>query len=343
MSCDIKAFIVHKIVQPSQQGQNRLIAEKGMSVLSMNDSIQNLMDTLNHRYVSQGGRTFGQFSADQNNFPISRYLDDRDIINAPKNFYDLSLEILDHLVIKASATSATGGWVLICLYEYNSEKILAVAVVNEVTGASIDDTFQVQPTIYIDLNKLRHAGRINLTKWKNGQPGYVNFIRAVRESTYFKEFLGCETVNSNVVETQKVITAINAYCDHMNFQYEARQDIKAKAHNFLKAASKANSPVHLAHLANHLEPENADNLTSFLVSDEYSINDDFIPDGRSLKKLVELGTKSHLWNVRINREAFQNGAEYDVESNMLKIPVTDPEERELFRKEVEGLDDNEQT
>lgn len=337
MSCEIIAFIVHKMV-PAQQP--RLIAEFGTGILEHNESIQSLMDTLNQRYVTQGGRTFGQFSVDQTNYPISNYLDNQDILNKPENFYNLSKDILKHLVIKASATSATGGWVLVCLYKHNTEQILAVAVVNEITGASIDNSFRVQPTIYIDLAKLRHAGRINLTKWKNGQTGYVNFIKAVRESTYFKEFLGCDTTNSSVVETDKVITAINAYCDAKGLLYEERQQITSRAHDFLKSASKTNSPVHLAHLANHLVPENTEELTTFLVSDEYQINDDFIPDGRTLRKLIELGTKSRLWNVKINREAFQNGAEYDIETNMLKIPVTDAEERELFRKEVEGIDDH---
>ncbi len=339
MTCEILAFIVHKMVSTEQ---SRLTAKYGNAVLSVNDSIQNLMDSLNQRYLTQGGRTFGQFSTDQNNFPISRYLEECEIFKNPNEFYDLSKLILDHLVAKASATSATGGWVVMCLYKHNTEQTLAVAVVNEVTGASVNESFQVEPSVYIDLTKLRHAGRVNLTKWQNDQTGYVNFIKAVRESSYFKEFLGCDTTNSSANETNKVITAINSYCDSNNFSYEARQEIKNRAHDFLKAASKSNTPIYLEHLANHLAPEHAENLTAHLASDEYQINDNFIPDGRTLTKLVALTTKSSYWNVKVNREGFQNGAEYDSETNMLKIPVTDPDEQEKFRKEVDGLEDNEQ-
>lgn len=339
MTCDILAFIVHKMIPTTQP---RLTARYGNAVLNVNDSIQRLMDELNKRYVAQGGRTFGQFSTDQNNFPISRYLTDSNIFNDSEQFYDLSRNIVTHLVAKASATAATGGWVVMCLYQHNHEKILAVAVVNEVTGASINESFQVEPSVYIDLSKLRHAGRINLTKWQNGADNYVNFIKAVHESTYFKEFLGCDTTNSNVNETNKVIVAINAYCDANNLTYEARQEIKDRAHTFLKSAAKARTPIYLAHLANHLAPEDAETLTTHLASDEYQINDNFIPDGRTLIKLVQLAIKNSFWNIKINREAFQHGAEYDVQSNTLKIPVTNPEEQALFQKEVEGLGDDEQ-
>lgn len=337
MTCEITAFIVHKMV-PAEKP--RLIAESGASVLAHNDSIQSLMDTLNQRYMSQGGRTFGQFSTDQTNYPISHHLDEQDILNNPENFYDLSKDILSHLVSKASATSATGGWVLMCLYEQNAEKILAVAVVNETTGASINETFQVQPSIYIDLTKLRHAGRINLTKWKSDQKGYVNFIKAGRESTYFKEFLGCDTTNSNVEESNKVIIAIRAYCDAKGFDYIQRKNITDLAHDWLKTAAKTKHPILLAHLANHLAPEDAEELTTFLSSDEYAINDDFIPDLRSLKKLIELHTKDNHWDIKLSNDAFEHGAIYNIETKTLTLPVNNVEDQEMFTRHVQGLEDH---
>jgi len=195
MACEISAFIVHKLIRTGEE--KKLEKEEGGALLETNDSIQRLMDTLNQRYVDQGGRTFGNFSEDQDNFPISRYLDEVDIVNDQSQFYELSIRILEHLVAKARNTSATEGWVVMCLYKYNNNLNLSVAVVNEITGASIDETFQVKPSVYIDLTKLRHAGRINLTQWKGSKDKYVSFIRAARESTYFKEFLGCEYTNSD--------------------------------------------------------------------------------------------------------------------------------------------------
>ncbi|MFW1767168.1 nucleoid-associated protein [Acinetobacter bereziniae] len=337
MSCEITAFIVHKMI-PAENP--RLIAEFGTGVLDHNDSIQNLMDTLNKRYMSQGGRTFGQFSTDQTNYPISRLLDDSDILNNPENFYTLSNEILSHLVSKASSTSATSGWVLMCLYEQNAEQVLAVAVVTETTGASINDAFQVQPAIYIDLSKLRHAGRINLTKWKANQKGYVNFIKAARESTYFKEFLGCESTNSNVEESNKVIIAIRAYCDSKGFDYIQRKNTTDLAYQWLQTASKARRPILLAHLAMHLDQENAEELTAFLTADEYAINDEFIPDGRSLKQLVELHTQDNHWDIKLSNDAFEHGAIYNVETKSLILPVTNIEDQEMFARHVQGLEDH---
>lgn len=289
MTCEISTFIVHKLIRSGDE--KKLEKEAGTALLETNDSIQRLMDTLNKRYVDQGGRSFGNFSEDQDNYPISRYLDNADILNDQSNFYELSIRILDHLVAKAKNTSATEGWVVMCLYKYNDNFNLSVAVVNEVTGASIDEAFQVKPSVYIDLTKLRHAGRINLTQWKDGKDKYVSFIRAARESTYFKEFLGCEYTNSNVEESNKLIAAINAYMDDEEFTYEIRNEITSKAFDFLKAASKAGTPIFIEHLANQLQPEDPEKIRGYLVSDEFKINDGFIPDGRSLKNLLKFNQK----------------------------------------------------
>lgn len=339
MTCEISAFIVHKLIRTGEE--KKLEKEEGGALLETNDSIQRLMDTLNQRYVDQGGRTFGNFSEDQDNFPISRYLDEVDIVNDQSQFYELSIRILDHLVAKARNTSATEGWVVMCLYKYNNNLSLSVAVVNEITGASIDETFQVKPSVYIDLTKLRHAGRINLTQWKGSKDKYVSFIRAARESTYFKEFLGCEYTNSNVEESNKLISAINAYAESENLNYEARNELTSKAFDFLQSASKGNTPIFLEHLANHLSPEEPEKLRSYLVSDDFKINDGFIPDGRTLKKLVEIQSKTPYWNLKLAREAFRHGVDYNIERGQLIIDITDPVEKEKFAKEVQGIDDHE--
>ena len=339
MTCEIAAFIVHKLIRTGEE--KKLEKEEGGALLETNDSIQRLMDTLNQRYVDQGGRTFGNFSEDQDNFPISRYLDEVDIVNDQSQFYELSIRILDHLVAKARNTSATEGWVVMCLYKYNNNLNLSVAVVNEITGASIDETFQVKPSVYIDLTKLRHAGRINLTQWKGSKDKYVSFIRAARESTYFKEFLGCEYTNSNVEESNKLISAINAYAESENLNYEARNELTSKAFDFLQSASKGNTPIFLEHLANHLSPEEPEKLRSYLVSDDFKINDGFIPDGRTLKKLVEIQSKTPYWNLKLAREAFRHGVDYNIERGQLIIDITDPVEKEKFAKEVQGIDDHE--
>lgn len=332
MSCVISAFIVHKLVREN----NQLRAEQGRGILPMNDSIQRLMDKLHEKYIQQGGRSFGTFENDQVTFPISRFLEDSNIILDDTQFYDLSLNILQHLVAKASHTSATGGWVVMCLYQHNNHLNLAVAVVNEVVGAGINENFEVEESIYIDLSKLRHAGRIDLTKWQNGANNYVSFIKAIRDSTYFKEFLGCNTTINSVVESNSVIDAIHRYCHDNNLNYEDRKAIESRAYDFLKSASQANAPINLEHLANAAAPEDSENLKAFLSSDEFQINDGFVPDLRSLKKLLELTTKSSFWNIKINREAFNNGADYDPETKILTIPVTDPNDQEEFAKEVQG-------
>ncbi|WP_111861020.1 nucleoid-associated protein [Acinetobacter sp. CFCC 10889] len=337
--CDIKAFIVHKLIK--DQHGTEVTKEDGPAVLAVNDSIQQLMDTLNKRYIEQGGRSFGKFEADTDNYPISTYLTDAKSTENADNFYNLSTRVLTHLVAKAKNTNASGGWVVMSQYKYNGSDLFSVAIVNEVTGAGITKRFEVEPSVYIDLSKLRHAGRINLSQWKDGHERYVSFIRNTKESTYFKNFLGCSTTNSNIVHSQELLAVIDSYCEIENLDYNERTSLRSEAYNFLQSASKANKPIFLEHLANHLSPEDPDKLRIFLTSDEHALSDEFIPDLRVIKGLIQLKSKSKYWDLKFNREAFKHGMEYDPETGELKIKITDDEEKAAFAKEVNGLEENE--
>lgn len=169
---------------------------------------------------------------------------------------------------------------------------------------------------------------------------YVSFIRNSKESTYFKNFLGCSTTNSNVVHTQELLTILDSYCEAENLDYEARTSLRSEAYNFLQSASKANKPIFLEHLANHLSPNDPDKLRIFLTADEHALSDEFIPDIRVIKGLIQLKSKSKYWDIKFNREAFKHGMEYDPETGELKIKITNDEEKAAFAREVNGLEEN---
>ena len=86
-------------------------------------------------------------------------------------------------------------------------------------------------------------GELTLLNGKMGGERYVSFIRNSKESTYFKNFLGCSTTNSNVVHTQELLTILDSYCEAENLDYEARTSLRSEAYNFLQSASKANKPI----------------------------------------------------------------------------------------------------
>lgn len=45
--------------------------------------------------------------------------------------------------------------------------------------------------------------------------------------------------------------------------------------------------------------------------------------------------------MKISREAFNNGVDYNIAKGQLIIDITDPLEKEKFAKEVQGLEDHE--
>lgn len=316
-------FIVH-IMNKEQQGLATIIpcpSEKPVQQAS-----KDLSNALTERYSGRAGKGYGKFEDDRDSYPMGNIVDDY-FVNKTHSFYDTSIRMINHLKARADDESmSTGGYVIIAHNEVNGNHYLMVAILTSAVGSSVHD-FEIQESEYLDIAKLRVAGRIDLTGRQNGKERYISFLKGQNSvAGYFKKFLGCNDILIAKQETTKLRNALLEFSTERGFEPEAREEFLNKAHEKLKNLNRSGETFDTQIFANEIWPTAPELLVEKLTNDDLEFSDGFVPDGNVIRGLVSFKGKSKHWSLKFERAALHDGSVlYDSENDKLiltEIPDT---------------------
>ncbi|HBC5361779.1 TPA: nucleoid-associated protein [Escherichia coli] len=316
-------FIVH-IMNKEQQGLATIIpcpSEKPVQQAS-----KDLSNALTERYSGRAGKGYGKFEDDRDSYPMGNIVDDY-FVNKTHSFYDTSIRMINHLKARADDESmSTGGYVIIAHNEVNGNHYLMVAILTSAVGSSVHD-FEIQESEYLDIAKLRVAGRIDLTGRQNGKERYISFLKGQNSvAGYFKKFLGCNDILIAKQETTKLRNALLEFATERGFEPEAREEFLNKAHEKLKNLNRSGETFDTQIFANEIWPTAPELLVEKLTNDDLEFSDGFVPDGNVIRGLVSFKGKSKHWSLKFERAALHDGSVlYDLENDKLiltEIPDT---------------------
>lgn len=308
-------FIVH-IMNKEQQGLATIIpcpAEKPVQQAS-----QDLADALTDRYSGRAGKGYGKFEDDRDSYPMGNIVDDY-FTNRTHNFYDTSIRMINHLKARADDEQmSTGGFVIIAHHEVNANHYLMVAILTSAVGSTVQD-FDIRESEYLDIAKLRVAGRIDLTGRQNGKERYISFLKGQNSiAGYFKKFLGCNDVLAAKEETTKLRDALLDFASDRNFNPEEREEFLNQAHEKLKSLNRSGETFDTQTFANEMWPTQPELLVAKLTDDDLEFSDGFVPDGNVIRGLVSFKGRSRHWSLKFDRAALHDGSVlYDQENNKL--------------------------
>lgn len=303
--------ILHKTFHILKKEQYSSIAEydpnPNLVTDGADEGYQQLIDDICKRYSGRGGKGYGYFEEDTDNYPMSTIMQNY-FVDKSQSFYDISKRMMNVLVKESSQeTGATGGDVVITHYRDNGREYLLVAIVTEKTGSNRSG-WSIKKTTFFDINNLRFAGRIDLTGWQNGDERYISFLKGTKSvSVYFKKFLGCNDELLASKETTKLTKAILNFAQEQNLSGETRDQFIEKVHNHLKEISDKEEEFILEVFVNAIWPEDPEVLETYLSSDEIKLSNGFIPDKRSLKSLTNFAGQTKTWRISFNRQAINDG------------------------------------
>lgn len=297
--------VVHKLIKDA--GQRATSLDLRPQPLQINAQVQRLIDLIYKQYSEQVGKGFGKFEADQNEYPVQRYLREH-LAEGGTGFLEMSANLMRHLETRASAEQfSTGGFVLIAKIAGDGSQYLLCAIVTEVAGVAITEGLEVIESQYLDMSHMRVAGRIDLTTWKAGGDRYISFLKGRSDvAAYFRLFLGCNDVHMPLAESKKLVVALESFADQQALEPQQRDSLFELAHGYLANLSKAKEPVELEAFSNHVWPTAPQELRSVMADPSHAISDGFVPDQRALKALVKYEGKAQYWKLTFDRKALRN-------------------------------------
>lgn len=334
----ITECIVHKLVK--SRNQTTASVEPRKTVLTVNNSVQLLVDTVYKMYSDRTGKGYGQFEADTENYPVQKYIRTH-VVDRKNSFVEMTAILMRKLAKDAAAEFfATGGYVFFAKVTVGNKDYLLITMVTEVIGAAISSDLEVTESIHLDMQHLKVAGRIDLTTWLDNGERYISFLKGKTDvADYFKNFIGCNDVLKPLEETKKLVDALEDFATQSQLAPIARGEFLENVYKYLKGIKKE-QPINLDALANYAWPDEPEKLKVVLASEKYSLSDGFIPDGRAYKSLIKFEADTKFWKLSFSRDAIRTGSvSYDRNTNKLTLSHVPAELRDSLIEETRDDDE----
>lgn len=300
----IKHFVVH--VMNKEQHENAELIE-APAERPAHAAITTLLEHILERYSGRGGKGYGRFKDNRDNYPMGNIIEDY-FVSRTVAFYPTSCRMIQHLASRANeAPLSTGGIVVVAHIDIDGQEDVLVAMLTSTVGSAFTD-FDITASEYLDIAKLRVAGKIDLTGWTNGRERYISFLKGQNTvAEYFKKFLGCDDVFLAKKETQKLKTALQSFATAQNMEGEAREDFFNRAYDQLKELNTNQQGFDVITFSNAIWPAAPEDLQEVLVNEAFELSDGFVPDGNIIRELVTFRGKSSHWTLKFNRQAVLDG------------------------------------
>ncbi|HBR2359742.1 nucleoid-associated protein (plasmid) [Klebsiella pneumoniae] len=329
---EVKHVVVHVLVKQQNGDASEQLSPEERQVT---EASQRLINDICAKYAGRTGKGYGYFEGDVDNYPMERMAGD--YLDGADDFYQSSCRMMHHLTERSQRENmATGGFVLFSHIMIGHNEHLLIAIVNATIGSTVDADFTIKDSTYLDIAKLRMAGRIDLTAWKSDAERYISFLKGQGNvSNYFKQFLGCNDVLIAKRESEKLRDTLTAFAAEQNLEGAEKDTFLKTAFEHLNALSKAGEPLNLETFVNAVWPQAPEELSGKLASEELELSDGFVPDGRVIRALVSFKGKSKHWELKFDREGTTTGdIDYNPETNIITLRNVPDDFREMWLNEV---------
>ncbi|XTI72466.1 nucleoid-associated protein [Acidithiobacillus sp. AC3] len=308
MELTATAAIAHKVIKEKHAEGTLQLRD---SVLPQSGALSRLIEEIHTAYQKRSGKSHGDFEADEQNYPTATNLRRHFEENAV-DFVATSRALMNTLLAKANEASsslATGGSVLMMHVTNGASRWFIVTILTDKVSAAIDDNLNLVDSVHLDLNSMRFAGRVDVTRWLNGEDRYVSFLKGASGdvSDYFQRFLGCTHPQAIRRETNRLVEIVRNAVSGLDATDEQREAVRLQIFQYLDECARTDTPLSIDSLCNRAWPDNPGALRDPLTDSDNGISDGFVPHKAALRGLVRFEGKGPHWQVKFDREAVTEG------------------------------------
>lgn len=335
--------------------------------------VQSILSIYGTKYNTSTHGIFNQRITKQNSFPLtfSSYFNQKKI-----EFYDLSINVMEHLQDKASYKAATGGYIFFAEYTIQGVRFLLIAMIKQKPSYSLSNSLDPEIFETLDLSRLSQAAKINFDRYKKAKNKssseddnkedftYLSFISpssAQSMSGYFITALGCQKGLTAAKMTNNVVVECTSFFKNDPLLKNERLKFRSAIIDYLGECQEKSIPAKLSSIQeiakrymSELKDEKlidtkSKELLNKLNSDDIGISSEFNVNKSALDKFrkVSYKSKSLSFNFDANLLGENVGAKiyYSKKSKSLTIKNLDEDARNKIEEALRQntIDDSDQT
>ncbi|MCS3358833.1 nucleoid-associated protein [Xanthomonas translucens pv. translucens] len=288
---EVKRAAVHYISKVAHSDE--AVVTPAGELLEISPQLNRLVEEILESYNARCAHQSGVFQADEVNYPLSALF--RAYHQEVADFLPTSEVATNRLaILMRQQPLSTGGHVLFVHYIRTGASYLLIVKLNSAKGSMFEGLARVKDAVHLNVHTLQVAARINLSAWLAGEEiRYLSFVCKREQghpSNYFKEFIGCDMMADSKVESSRLATVVQDYCNQQMVAGLLSEDdsvsVMRRVFDYAVERTKAREVVSLAAVAAVVSPENSEAFNVFLNAHPNKPTDEFIADRGSLRKLA---------------------------------------------------------
>lgn len=329
----IENLIIHNIIKKQH---DKVITKKFRPTeISITDKHNVFFQKILNIYYKKSNPAYGIFDNDKTVYPYQTLVDDfLQTKTTFRNFTEYSM----NLFVSKMKTNSSGGFYLASYFTSNSNKFLAIVMLNNTTNYDIDESnLDIIEKMTLDIDKIDVANIINLTKRNQKTNTYLSFTKGRKEiSDYFIDFIGCSKITDSKHFSNNLKVGINDFLIQEGFSNEEKIKIKMNAHSILYQRTKEKKEIDIQEFCNALFPEDPDKLKDFLSVEDREVTSNFKCEMSIFKDYQTIHFDSTRVKFQFDRDLLDDiNIVYDRKEKSLKFKNLD----QSVINQIENIDD----
>lgn len=261
-------------------------------VLPVSQAIEDLVGDFNDAYNAKQGKSWGFFAQESGAHPLSGWL--KAFLDGESSFLEFTTSAVEQLnkLLEESALSV-GGHVLFCHYQQGMTDYLTIAVLQQETSITIDDSMQLSSSKHLAPSQFHMACRVNLSEWRGNTKSqqYISMIKPKggrRSTDMFADFLGCQEGVDSPSETR---TLLKAFSDFVESEDLPEKDARGKTDtlvNYASSQARLGEPISLEELSSLIDEDRPKAFFDHIRNKDYGLSPEIPADKKTLKQFQKI-------------------------------------------------------
>lgn len=324
---EIKHFVIHQLLKEATI--RNVVSKKAKSLIPIGEKEKMFLGNLDKSYHKKSSPIYGIFANEDPTFKdfLLKYIDSTD------DFYDFSVNVMDHYKkILEKTIAATGGYLILCEYSNKTtgKDLLLVLMINNKEGYVVNEKDLTLENIKnLDLSRVDVACLINLTDWKNiededtssDRQTYLSFVKGMKQvSYYFMTFIDVDNKKTTTESTNRLIIAFDDYSEQKAWDRDTKIKMRNSVFDYCRECIATKKEILLKRISTIIDPENFEDFEDFATEEKYRVSSIISGDKSKMKILRYISYKDDELKLEFDSSLLMNKTIYlDEKTNKLTI------------------------
>lgn len=289
---EIKHFVIHQLLKEATI--RNVVSKKAKTLIPIGEKEKMFLGNLDKSYHKKSSPIYGIFANEEPTFKdfLIEYID------STGDFYDFSVNVMDHYKkILERTIAATGGYLILCEYSNKTtgKDLLLVLMINNKEGYVVNEKDLTLENIKnLDLSRVDVACLINLTDWKNiededtssDRQTYLSFVKGMKQvSYYFMTFIDVDNKKTTTESTNRLLKAFEEYSVEKSWDRNTKIQNRNAVFDYCHKCIDNKKEILLNRISQIIDPDNPEGFEDYATEEAHKVSSIISGDKTKMRKL----------------------------------------------------------